>query len=88
MDEKNAISHAVDTRKMDEDRKNMIIGQKIRELLTTLNDAKKIDCTCDKIAIAGGKPCVCIRAGAIHQASIELGKYLRKLRGELKNDKQ
>ena len=63
---------------------NAVIGQKIHELLTTLKDAMKIDCTCDKIKIKGGAPCICVRAGAIMMSTKELGAYLRKLRKELK----
>ena len=62
---------------------NAVIGNKIRELLNTLNDAKKIDCTCDKNPKYDGLTCLCQRGDAIHRAGIELGKYLRKIRKEL-----
>jgi len=63
---------------------NAAIGHKIHELLNTLKDAMKIDCTCDKLRIKHGYPCICVRAGAMLQATKELGTYLRKLRKELK----
>ncbi len=63
---------------------NAAIGHKIHELLTTLKDAMKIDCTCDKSRIKHGYPCICARAGAIMQATKELGAYLQKLRKEIK----
>ena len=63
---------------------NAVIGQKIHELLTTLKDAMKIDCTCGKSRIKHGYPCICVRAGAIMMSTKELGTYLRKLREEIK----
>ena len=60
------------------------IGEKIKELLNTINDAEKIDCTCDKSRIKHRYPCMCVRGGAIKQAGFELGKYLKKLRKEVK----
>ncbi len=63
---------------------NAVIGHKIHELLNTMKDAMKIDCTCDKIKIKGGAPCICVRGGAIMMSTKELGAYLRKLRKELK----
>ena len=60
------------------------IGEQIKELLNTINDAEKIDCTCDKNHIRQGRRCGCARGIAIQQAGTELGTYLRKLRKELK----
>ncbi len=65
-------------------RKHAVIGQKIHELLTTMKDAMKIDCTCDKIKIKGGAPCICARGSAVMLSTKELGAYLQKLRKELK----
>lgn len=63
---------------------NIIIGKQIKELLTTINDAEKIDCTCDQIQIATGYRCGCGKSMALQQASKELGKYLKNLRKGLK----
>lgn len=60
------------------------ITVKIKELLNTINDAEKIDCTCDKLRIKHGYICLCVRGGAVKQAGIELVAYLRKLRKSLK----
>ena len=70
--------------KLNELRRKAAIGEKILELLTTLKDAMKIDCTCDNARIKHGCPCICVKAGAVLQATKELGAYLQKLRKELK----
>ena len=63
---------------------NAAIGQKIHNLLNTMKDAMKIDCTCDKSHIKRGLVCRCARSGAVMQSTKELGAYLQKLRKELK----
>ncbi|NHZ86125.1 MAG: hypothetical protein GWP19_09615 [Planctomycetia bacterium] len=67
-----------------ENEQNAIVGREIHELLNTINAANKIDCTCDKARIKHSYPCICVRGGAIQQATIELGVYLKKIRQGLK----
>lgn len=60
------------------------IAIKIKELLTTINDAELIDCICDQKQIKQGYRCGCGRGKAVMRSGIELGIYLKKLREGLK----
>ncbi|NHZ86128.1 MAG: hypothetical protein GWP19_09630, partial [Planctomycetia bacterium] len=54
------------------------IKEDIIKLLSAINDAEDIDCTCDKKLSY-----LCVRDMSIQQAGVNLGYYLRKLQGEL-----
>ena len=67
-----------------ENEQNAAIGEQLCKLLNTINDAEKIDCTCDKKQLSTGYRYACQKGKALQQATIELGNYLRKIRMELK----
>lgn len=58
------------------------VRNKINELQAIIDGALQLDCTCDKIHIKMGFPCICVKSGAVTQSMVNLSKYLRKLKDD------
>lgn len=58
------------------------VKNKINELQAIVDGALQLECTCDKIHIKMGFPCICFKSGAVTQSMVNLSKYLRKLKDD------
>lgn len=56
------------------------VKNKINELQAIIDGALQLECTCNKIHIKMGFPCICVKAGAVTQSMNNLSKYLRKIK--------
>ena len=50
------------------------------KLKQIIKEAEQIECTCDKEYLAQGYSCMCIRQGAMIQATVNLSKFIRDLK--------
>lgn len=60
------------------------VKNRINELQAIIEGAMQIECSCNKISIKMGFPCICVKAGAVTQSMVNLSEYLGEIR-EIEN---